>query len=264
MTDETTPSRRMGRFVPRLVAEWDLDAPGQSWRALDGSLLLVDISGFTNLSERLARRGRIGAEELTDVLDRVFGTMLGLAYDRGGVLLKFGGDALLLLFRGDHHANQAASAAVEMRAALREAATIPTSVGRVPLRMSVGVHSGIVHLFRVGVSHHELVVAGPAASTTTAMEHAAGPGQIVISDATRALLSPGAADLPQGPGWRLRWRRPKVGASQPIASRPVGPETIARCIPLALRAHLADASGEPEHRAATVGFVRFRGIDQLM
>jgi class 3 adenylate cyclase len=58
------------------------DTPGAPFRQIDGTLCFVDISGFTNLSEKLARRGRIGAEELTDVLDRVFGEMLRLAYDR--------------------------------------------------------------------------------------------------------------------------------------------------------------------------------------
>ncbi len=49
-----------------------------------------------------------------------------------GTLLKFGGDPLLLSFQGDRHALRAASAAVEMRIALRKAAQLPTSVG--PLR----------------------------------------------------------------------------------------------------------------------------------
>ena len=59
-------------YLPRLAAEWDLDAPGASWRSLDATCCFVDISGFTALSERLARRGRIGAEELTEVLNHVF------------------------------------------------------------------------------------------------------------------------------------------------------------------------------------------------
>ena len=53
------------------------------------------------------------------MLNRVFGTMLEIAFARGGTLLKFGGDALLLLFDGPDHPVQAACAAVEMRAALR-------------------------------------------------------------------------------------------------------------------------------------------------
>jgi class 3 adenylate cyclase len=145
------------RFVPRVASEWDLDVPGARWRRIDGTLCFVDISGFTNLSEKLARRGRVGAEELTEVLDRVFGNMLRLAYARGGSLLKFGGDALLLMFEGDDHPVQGASAAVEMRAALRKATEIPTSVGVIRLKMSVGLHTGLIDLFLVGDSHRELV-----------------------------------------------------------------------------------------------------------
>ena len=75
-------------YVPRLAAEWDLDAPGARWRELDATCCFVDISGFTALSERLARRGRIGAEELTEVLNHVFSRMLEVAYGKGGALFE--------------------------------------------------------------------------------------------------------------------------------------------------------------------------------
>ena len=55
---------------------------------------------------------------------------------------------------------------------------------QVPLRMSVGIHSGLFDFFLVGDSHREFIVTGPAASTTVSMEGTADPGEIVISDAT--------------------------------------------------------------------------------
>src|SRR5262249_20484141 len=232
----------LARYVPRISAEWDVDTPGAPFRVTDASLVFVDISGFTKLSERLARRGRIGAEELTEVLNRVFGTMLDLAYARGGALLKFGGDALLLMFESDDHPVQAACAAVEMRAALRAAAMIPTSVGRVPLRMSVGVHSGLVHLFRVGSLHHELVVTGPGASRTTQMESAAAAGEIFVSPETAARLPLGAAPtssaVDSDAGRRLRWRRAHIAERGLVARREVDADAVASCLPAVLRAHL--------------------------
>ena len=51
---------------------------------MEATCCFVDISGFTALSERLARQGRIGAEELTEVLNHVFSRMLGVAYGKGG------------------------------------------------------------------------------------------------------------------------------------------------------------------------------------
>jgi class 3 adenylate cyclase len=111
-------------YVPRLAADWDLDAPGVSWRSLDATCCFVDISGFTALSERLARRGRIGAEELTEVLNHDFSRMLGVAYEKGGSLLKFGGDALLLAFVSDDHATYwIVSGFVEAVVAPRNAST---------------------------------------------------------------------------------------------------------------------------------------------
>ncbi len=132
------------RHVPPVTLVWDDEVPGQLSRVVDGTLVFADVSGFTALTERLSRRGRIGAEEIVETLNRVFGPMLRIANTRGGELLKFGGDALLFLFRGEGHPEQACDATVEMRAALREAASVPTSVGRLSLSMSVGVHSGDV------------------------------------------------------------------------------------------------------------------------
>ena len=247
-------------YVPRVLSEWDLDSPDSKWQRLDGTLCFVDISGFTNLSEKLARRGRIGAEELTDVLDRVFGNMLRLAYARGGSLLKFGGDALLLLFEGGDHAMQGTCAAVEMRAALREAARIPTSVGKIRLRMSVGVHTGPIDLFRVGESHHELIITGDTATTTTEMEATADAGEIVISPELRAVLPADAAQVAKGNGWVLRWTRPRVETPGPVLRRKMAARAFDRSVPTQLRDYLSTTHAEPEHRIATVGFVKFKGI----
>jgi class 3 adenylate cyclase len=79
--------------------------------AIDGTCVFVDISGFTKLSEHLARRsGREGAEQLADAIGRCFERLLTVAYGHGGSLLKFGGDALLLLFDGPEHVERAVAA----------------------------------------------------------------------------------------------------------------------------------------------------------
>jgi class 3 adenylate cyclase/tetratricopeptide (TPR) repeat protein len=252
------------KYVPSVSAEWDLDAGGRAWREVDGSLCFIDISGFTNLAERLAAFGRIGAEELSEVLNRVFSSMIELAYERGAVQLKFGGDALLLMFTGPDHPQQACAAAVEMRAALRETSRWTTSVGRLKLRMSIGIHSGVIHLFRVGTSHHELVISGPAATVTTDMEATADPGEIVVSSATRAALPQTAAITPKGRGWLLRWRRAPIEPCGFIPRRPTDPDALMKNVPTALREYLRGGTTEPEHRGATVAFVKFSGVDDLL
>src|SRR5215213_5262510 len=89
-------------YVPRAMLQLLAREPERRVRAVDGTCVFVDVSGFTQLSERLARRGgREGAEQLADAIGRCFEHLLAVAYDMGGGLLKFGGDALLLLFDGD-------------------------------------------------------------------------------------------------------------------------------------------------------------------
>ena len=261
MTKRTTT---LQPYVARVAAEWDLDTPGEQWRQIDGSLLFADISGFTNLSERLARKGRIGAEELTAVLNHVFGKMLDAAYARGGSLLKFGGDALLLQFTSEDHAMQAVASAVEMRAALRDAVNRPTSVGRIKLRMSSGVHSGPIDLFLVGDSHRELIVTGPAASITTQMEGSADAGEIVVSRETKTLIPKDFAGSKKGAGWLLRKRTISHPQSGVDLRRQVDDDDRLQFVPTGLRERLGAGIGDPEHRLATIGFVKFKGVDVLL
>ncbi|MDQ1402782.1 MAG: hypothetical protein QOG03_1098 [Actinomycetota bacterium] len=248
-------------YVPRLLQEWGDGGEGPSWKVVDSTLVFVDLSGFTAMSERLARLGRVGAEEVSEVIGSTFAELLALAYAMGGSLLKFGGDAMLLLFGGEHHARRGARAAWDMRGALRRLGSIPTSAGGVRLKMTAGVHSGAIPLFLVGRSHRELFVVGPEASTVVAMEGAASAGQIVISPATAACLTPSNVGDALGPGRLLR--------SQPRAvAAPAGPPSAAQpsrqFVPHAIREHVLGGGAEPEHRQVTVAFVHFDGTDELV
>src|SRR5919106_4169912 len=126
---QSSASAELVSFVPRLTLEWLRDEPERTWREVDGTLAFVDISGFTAMSERLARLGKAGAEEVTEVMNGVFASLLEDAYAYGGGLLKFGGDALLLLYEGSDHAARAARSAFEMRRTLRAIGRPKTSAG---------------------------------------------------------------------------------------------------------------------------------------
>ena len=162
----TYPTDSLVPYLPRLSIEWIAERPAERHRVEPGTVVFVDISGFTKLSEALAKHGKVGAEELTATIGNCFVALLDLAVAYGGRLLKFGGDALLLYFSGDAHEARGCRAAVEMRRALRTVGRLTVLGQKVSLRMSVGVHSGDFHFFLVGGSHRELIVTGPAASAT--------------------------------------------------------------------------------------------------
>ncbi|HWO52715.1 MAG TPA: adenylate/guanylate cyclase domain-containing protein, partial [Ornithinibacter sp.] len=238
------------RHVPPLTLVWDDEAPGVLHRTVDGTLVFADVSGFTALTERLSRQGRIGAEEIVEALNRVFGPMLTIAATRGGELLKFGGDALLFLFRGEGHPEQACDAAVEMRASLRAAAAVPTSAGRFSLSMSVGVHAGDIELFLVGSPTRELLVLGPGASAVAKAEKAAEAGQVVVSPATANRL-PGGSTRPRDDGALLLRRvRPRTVPGHPAPAPPDVEQRMPTLFPIALGEFLAPGPPDPEHRVA--------------
>ena len=148
-------------YVPRILLRHLAESPESSCWTAEGSVVFVDISGFTKLSEKLAKAGKEGAEQVTDAIEACFTDLLAVAYANDGSLIKFGGDALLLWFEGEDHVADACRSAVWMRRALREVGRIEVPGSHVQLRMSVGVHTDTYHFFHVGGSHRELVVTGP-------------------------------------------------------------------------------------------------------
>lgn len=261
---ERNPITGLRRHIPELAVEWALDEPDRLWQVLDGSLCFADISGFTALAERLAKRGRVGGEELIETLSGVFGGMLECARAYDGMLLKFGGDALLFLFRGEEHALRAASAAVEMRRVLKKAAETPTSVGRLRLSMSVGLHSGRLHFYLVGSAHRELILVGPDASLATETEGSADAGQIAVSNATAAIL-PAAATRERADGTLLlRWKKPPISPPEHAPDREASTEVLHGLFPRLLGESLEAGRPEPEHRVACIAFVRFSGTDAIL
>ena len=94
-TGTTRATARYAPYLPALARSWPAGSP---YRQLDATLVSVDLSGFTALSERLAQKGKAGAEELILVVSGCFEGLIGIASRHDGDVLKFRGDALLLLF----------------------------------------------------------------------------------------------------------------------------------------------------------------------
>jgi class 3 adenylate cyclase/tetratricopeptide (TPR) repeat protein len=256
-------SAELVSFVPRLTLEWLRNDPDSHWREVEGTLAFVDISGFTAMSERLSSLGRAGAEEVTEVMNATFAALLAVAYAQGGGLLKFGGDALLLLYEGDDHAARAARASFEMRRTLRAIGRPKTSAGAIQLKMHAGLHSGRFQFFLVGESHRELLVAGPDASRTVEMEAASEAGEILVSDETAALLGEDTIGEEKGVGRLLRAAPEVRGTVQPLPNVEGIPLEIA--VPAPLRAQLLEVGPlEGEHRNAAIAFIRFVGTDEVI
>ncbi len=254
MTGAQQPSPRASpELLPYLSAthaRWLAEEPDRRWREVEGTLVFADVSGFTALAERLARGGKVGGEALTAVLNDLFSRLLAAAGRYGGDCLKFGGDALLLLFTGPDHAARAVAAAHELVALTeRFRPARGSSAGSVRLSMSVGVGSGPLLLVLGGAVHRELLVLGPTVSHTLRAEHAALSGQVLVSDSVPEAVVIGTGRPQPAPLTCLEpaWER---SAPLGLSSRLVG--------------HLTGEPQDGEHRLAAIGFVRFTGCDDLL
>eukprot|EP00002_Diphylleia_rotans_P011912 TRINITY_DN2342_c0_g1_i1.p1 TRINITY_DN2342_c0_g1~~TRINITY_DN2342_c0_g1_i1.p1 ORF type:complete len:1544 (+),score=309.01 TRINITY_DN2342_c0_g1_i1:168-4799(+) len=65
-------------------------------------VLLADVSGFTRMAERFSSMGHHGVEELTSHLNKYFDKMIQIIGRYGGDIIKFAGDALLIVWSDDH------------------------------------------------------------------------------------------------------------------------------------------------------------------
>ena len=251
-------------YVPQLLRGWAHGQDDDRHMRVTGTLAFVDIAGFTRLTERLARKGNVGAEEMSDLLSATFADLLSESYEDGADLVKWGGDAMLLLFRGPGHAPRAARAAHRMRARLRVVGRLATSSGRVTLRMSAGVHSGDFDFFLVGdpAIHRELLISGPAATATAETEAATAADQVGLSGATAALLDASVLGQPLGDGRLLRSAPSRI--SPPPTGRLSGGPDPVEVLPPPIRSLLLSGAVEAEHRLITVAFVQYSGTDQLL
>lgn len=261
----TAQSRSWGQqyalYLPRILLSWQSADEPEPVLATEGTFLLVDISGFTALSEMLAEKGKVGSEEVTALLNEAFTEMLDIAMLDGGDLIRFGGDALFLLYTGEDHAARACRSAVDMQDALDE---FQRAKSPAPLEMSVGIATGPITGFLAGAISRELLFVGPTASEVVRLQTAADPGEILVCRTTVGEVDDPAVfgdekddgvllvDAPDADDW-----------DDDDAQVDVGSVDLAAFIPIRLRDHLSLAFNEGEHRPATIAFVKFTGTDEL-
>ncbi|MGE0025792.1 MAG: AAA family ATPase [Thermoleophilia bacterium] len=219
---------------------------------------MCDLSGFTALTERLAERGRAGAEEVAAIVGAVLGALVGLALRQGGDVLTFGGDAIAVLFRGPGHELQACAALADMQRWVAGHGGVSSSVGPVRVRMSAGAESGTIDLVRAGRAHHALVSAGRAVSAAWELEHDARAGEVRVG-AALAEGVPSAWTRDAGRGRTLRIARVEGVAPGRQAPSRQGMRWLAPPLARLVRR----TPGVAELRRAPVGFVRAAGLDAL-
>ena len=159
----------------------DIRLGGESQRV---TLLFADVRGFTTMAEKMKPR------EAVEVLNEFFARMTNVIFEHDGTLDKYLGDGLMALFGApfalQNDAEAAVRAAMNMQKSLAELNSLS---GKAPLQIGIGIHTGEAVVGFLGTERRmDYTAIGDTVNVASRLTSQAGPGQIVISDATRIQL----------------------------------------------------------------------------
>lgn len=109
-----------------------------------GIAIFIDISGFTSLTETLAKFGKEGRELLSSTLKFYFDKALKSIYENGGFVTNFEGDAFTAFFEGEEKTifPFAKYSAVEIQNFFLENQTLKTKFGDFSFQIKIVVSTG--------------------------------------------------------------------------------------------------------------------------
>jgi class 3 adenylate cyclase/tetratricopeptide (TPR) repeat protein len=175
-------------YTPKHLADKILT----SRSALEGerkqvTVLFVDVSGFTSLSERL------DPEEVHGLMNRAFELMLTEVHRYEGTVNQFLGDGIMALFGApiahEDHAQRAVHAALGIRKALEGYQEELRSRRGISFQVRQGLNTGLVVLGSIGNDlRMDYTAVGDTTNVAARLQAAADPGRIVISEATHRLV----------------------------------------------------------------------------
>ncbi len=117
----------------------------------EATIMFVDIRDFTSISETLS------AQEVTGLLNRYFSTLEPIITKNKGLVNKYIGDAVMVIFgqpvRDDEHALHAVQCADEILKAIHKLKEELISEGKQPITIGVGINTGEVFVGNVGTEN---------------------------------------------------------------------------------------------------------------
>jgi adenylate cyclase len=168
------------RFAGMMSPE-RLQAVMDNWDAMreedrppkEAAIIFSDVRGFTQTTEILVREDR--NPEMVRFLNAYLNVMSQAVFLEGGVVYRMIGDGLMIMFgmpeRLENSALRAARAAVRMAMATEDLQRIWPLRGKAPMRMGIGVHTGLLVDAIVGSGRRlDYVIIGDAANTAARIE----------------------------------------------------------------------------------------------
>lgn len=172
----------MKNLIPQFVQE--KLKTGETHGNFKAFAMFVDLSGFTQLTQQLSRKGAEGAEELSSILNRIFAPLVELVYARGGFIPYFAGDSFTAIFPSKQ---QGADSVLETAWQARELFKV-SQFGAFKIGVKVGIGYGGVEWGIIGAGAKAFYFRGKAIKRAAKSQVHAQQQEIVFHEAFKKRL----------------------------------------------------------------------------
>jgi adenylate cyclase len=151
------------------------------------SVVFADITGFTSLVEINT------VEDVVEVLNRFFETVVPVIFKHGGMLDKFLGDGVMAVFgipdADDLDPVKAIQCAVDIQKGMQALKESLKEDGLFPIDVGVGISSGVVLAGNIGTKEQiNYTVIGDPVNLAQRLESVSNPGEIIVSSLTTDMI----------------------------------------------------------------------------
>ncbi len=162
----------LGKYISKDIKNKILkntDNIGLGGKRAEITVMFADIRGFTSLSEKRK------AEDVSSLLNEYFSELEPIITKYNGVINKFIGDAVLVIF-GDptedkYHAQNAAKCAYELRKKVKQIRERWITEGKPKIDIGIGINTGEAFIGNVGTSNRfEYTVIGDTVNIASRIE----------------------------------------------------------------------------------------------
>ena len=179
------------RYVSKQVyAQLEAGAIKLTGEQREATILFSDIRSFTALSEQLTPR------DIVDMLNEYFNEMVEIVFKYDGFLNKFIGDAMMAVYNAPIDQPEpelkAVKTALEMLDALQRLNAKRTQRGQFPLRIGIGINTGMVVAGNIGHEQRlEYTVIGDAVNLAQRIESQTkvSGASLLVSETTYARVA---------------------------------------------------------------------------
>ncbi len=184
----------LGRYfspglAERLVADDRMTELGGQRKMV--SVLFADVTGFTTMVDANA------VEDVVEVLNRFFETVVPVIFKHGGMLDKFLGDGVMAVFGipdpDDTDPVRAIACAVDIQSGIESLRERLVKDNLFPITVGIGIATGVALAGNIGTKNQmNYTVIGEPVNLAQRLESICDPGEIIISNVTMDMIPSGS------------------------------------------------------------------------